>query len=249
MLSTFPQTEPRPGHFEVAIDAQNLSITLDAIGRMLGYVQKPTPAHFEGMIRDVLNRLPQMCEIRAGYRICDIETHPERNDGLLVGGVFFSLQPIVTSQMRNSQKAALFACTIGSRMEAWRRDLEKDREEVMAHFVDTIASAAVENATDLLHDHIDRKMSEQGWGATNRYSPGYCGWSVAEQHLLFSLLPDRFCGITLTESALMTPMKSVSGVIGIGVGIKREGYRCGRCGRKDCLYRESIRGKLITNKK
>ncbi|MCK7538940.1 MAG: hypothetical protein MZV63_52410 [Marinilabiliales bacterium] len=46
---------------------------------------------------------------------------------------------------------------------------------------------------------------------TNRFSPGYCGWDVAEQHKLFSFFKDNFCGITLTESALMNPVKSVSG--------------------------------------
>jgi hypothetical protein len=241
MASTFPQTEHLPGIFEVSIPPHGISVTPASIGRMLGYVHKPTPAHFEEMIRNILNRLPEMCEIRAGYRILDVTIPEGRHGGLSVGGTFFSLQAIVTSQLMKSSKAALFACSIGPRMEAWRRNLEKDREEVMAHFVDTIASAAVENATDLLHDHIEGKMREQDLGITNRYSPGYCGWSVAEQQLLFSLLPEGFCGVTLTESSLMMPMKSVSGIIGIGAGVRRQGYLCGRCGRKDCLYRESQR--------
>jgi hypothetical protein len=241
MDSTFPQTELQPGTFEVAIDPQRISVTSSGIGRILGYVQKPTPEHFEDMICDVLKRLPELCEIRAGYRIVDVAEPNGRNNGLSVGGEFFSLEKIVASQLRNAEKVAIFACTIGPGMESWRRNLEKDGEEVMAHFVDTVASAAVENATDLLHDYLEGKMREQGLGVTNRYSPGYCGWSVAQQQLLFSLLPEGFCGVTLTESSLMTPMKSVSGIIGIGATVKRQGYLCGRCGRKDCLYRESQR--------
>ena len=241
MSSIIPQTELRPGLFEVIIDSRHLSVTIEDIGRLLGYVHKQTPEHFEKMIRDILLRFAEECEIRAGYRIVDATISAGRNDGIHLGGVFFQLQTIVTSQLRNVEKTALFACTIGPRMEEWRRKLEKDREEVRAHLVDTIASAAVENATDLLHDHIRGKMLEQGLGVTNRYSPGYCGWSVAEQQFLFSLLPDGFCGITLTESSLMTPMKSISGIIGIGANAKREGYLCGRCERKNCLYRESRR--------
>jgi hypothetical protein len=241
MLSPFPETELLPATFEVVIAPRDLSVTSGDIGRLLGYVQKPTPAHFEEMILDVLRRLPEMCEIRAGYRILGVAEPNGANDGLSVGGAFFNLQKIVASQLRNSQKVAVFACTIGPGMEAWRRNLEKDREEVMAHFVDTVASAAAEKATDLLHGHIEVKMRGQGLGITNRYSPGYCGWSVAEQQILFSLLPAGFCGVTLTESSLMTPMKSVSGIIGIGATVKRQAYLCGRCGRKECLYRESRR--------
>jgi hypothetical protein len=53
-------------------------------------------------------------------------------------------------------------------------------------------------------------------GAALRYSPGYCGWHVSGQKRLFrSLEPERI-GITLTDSCLMQPLKSVSGVIVAG---------------------------------
>ena len=76
-----------------------------------------------------------------------------------------------------------------------------------------------------------------GWSLTNRYSPGYCDWPVSDQHNLFSLLPAGFCGITLTSSALMVPVKSLSGVIGVGSGVKRGAYQCSICDLKDCYRR------------
>ena len=46
-----------------------------------------------------------------------------------------------------------------------------------------------------------------------RYSPGYCGWHVSGQRKLFDhLLPEKI-GITLRESFLMQPLKSISGVV------------------------------------
>ena len=50
------------------------------------------------------------------------------------------------------------------------------------------------------------KQELPGIPHTNRFSPGYCGWHVNEQKLLFSLLPDNVCGITLNSSALMYPI-------------------------------------------
>lgn len=52
--------------------------------------------------------------------------------------------------------------------------------------------------------------------ATMLFSPGYCGWHVSGQKRLFeSLRPDEI-GIELSESFLMQPLKSVSGVIVVG---------------------------------
>jgi hypothetical protein len=46
-----------------------------------------------------------------------------------------------------------------------------------------------------------------------RYSPGYCGWHVSGQRKLFDYLLPEEIGITLRESFLMQPLKSISGVV------------------------------------
>jgi hypothetical protein len=54
-------------------------------------------------------------------------------------------------------------------------------------------------------------------------------------------MPDNFCGIRLTPSALMDPVKSVSGFIGIGNDVRFNPYTCNLCDMKDCIYRK-VRG-------
>jgi cobalamin-dependent methionine synthase I len=122
-------------------------------------------------------------------------------------------------------------------METWAKNLSNEGDGALSYLVDTVASVTEEQAVDVLHDHIEKQMKIQGLKTTNRYSPGYCDWSVSEQHLLFSFFPVNFCGITLTESALMVPIKSVSGIIGVGTSVKRVDYTCDTCGMKDCTYR------------
>jgi len=117
----------------------------------------------------------------------------------------------------------------------------------MGHLVDTVATVAVENAADTLHGHLGIKMRERGLRVTNRYSPGYCGWPVSEQHALFSFFKVDFCGISLTESALMKPIKSVSGMIGIGKTVTFAGYDCERCRISDCTYRAFRAGRKSGN--
>ena len=101
-----------------------------------------------------------------------------------------------------------------------------------------MGSEIVESAMDKIQDDLEQKMEADGLHITDRYSPGYCGWSVGEQHKLFSFFPDNFCGITLTASSLMQPIKSVSGVIGIGSNVRRKGYVCQQCDMVNCIYRE-----------
>jgi hypothetical protein len=60
---------------------------------------------------------------------------------------------------------------------------------------------------------------------------------VEEQKKLFSFLPKEFCGVSLTDSALMIPIKSISGIIGVGKNVEYKQYFCDTCGRKDCTYK------------
>jgi hypothetical protein len=232
-----PQVEIENGIFEVEINSDNLAISKNEIEVSLGYADGKIPEHFGEIIDDILSKVSQYCEIKAGYGIFDVKKTADRLDGLYVGGEFFQMQKIVTGQIKKAESAALFVCTIGPALETWSKKLLQTGDGVKGYIIDSVASVTAESVTDLLHDHIGEKMKERGLKITNRYSPGYCNWSVSEQKLLFSLLPQKFCGVTLTDSALMLPVKSVSGVIGIGSDVKRTDYICDSCGIKDCTHR------------
>lgn len=227
----------------VEIASASLSVTREKVAGILGYGNTALPEHFAELIDAVLLKLPEMCSICAGYRIVSISDELHKNDGLTVEGVFYTMQPVITSQLRKAEKAALFVCTISTKMEEWAARLFSEGDAVNGHFVDTIASAAVESAADLLHKDIEDKMAEDGFHVTNRYSPGYCGWLVSEQQYLFGALPQGFCGISLTDTSLMVPKKSVSGIIGIGKNVTREAYFCDRCGNTTCTYRAFLAAK------
>jgi hypothetical protein len=231
------QTEVQKDIFEVAIEFNDLTIDKSEIELTLGYAKNLIPQHFSSVVNDILKELSSKCSIKSGYRILGIKPATDRNDGLIVEDVFFKMDKIVTGQIKKSECIALFVATIGSEMEKWSKRLLIEGDPVMSYLVDTIASITVENVVNYLHNYIEKEMLKKGLKITNRYSPGYCNWSVSEQQLLFSLLPSNFCGITLTESSLMIPIKSVSGVIGIGRRVKRKEYLCNKCGFKDCTYR------------
>jgi hypothetical protein len=239
MSILLPQIELEKDLFEVTVRVDDITVSKKEIGLSLGYAHGDIPKHFESMVDDILLQVHHRCEIKAGYRILPFKKPVDRLNGVEVGGTFFKVQKIVASQLRKAEYAALFLCTIGSAMETWAKALLRTGEPALGYLVDTVASITVEEAMNVLHDHIGSYIKSRSMNITNRYSPGYCDWSVAEQHLLFSKFPVGFCGITLTESALMVPIKSVSGIIGIGAEVKRKEYMCATCGMKDCTYRAS----------
>jgi cobalamin-dependent methionine synthase I len=117
------------------------------------------------------------------------------------------------------------------------RTLIRNNEMLHGYVYDIYGSLAVENAMEQIQNNLKIEMAKTGSGISNRYSPGYCGWMVSEQKKLFSLLPPGFCGITLSDSCLMQPIKSISGFIGIGPEIHHKAYTCEVCDSSQCLYR------------
>ncbi|MBN1307148.1 MAG: hypothetical protein JXA18_04475 [Chitinispirillaceae bacterium] len=246
MERLLPQSEREEGVFEVTIDAADVTISKEVLYRALGYSDNRIDPHFKDIVDHVLAGIHDLCAVRAGYRVLDAHVKADRGEGLVVGRTFITTGCTIAGQLKNAEKAALFLCTIGPGMEAWSRRLFREGDPVRGHFVDTAASLAAEKAAAVLHDHIGLVMAGGGLKVTNRFSPGYCGWPVADQRRLFSFFPENFCGISLTESALMVPVKSVSGMIGIGAHAMRENYSCERCSRKECTASRAYKNSAPT---
>jgi hypothetical protein len=76
---------------------------------------------------------------------------------------------------------------------------------------------------------------------TNRISPGYAGWDTAEQSALWTLCPGEPIGVTLNDACFMTPVKSITFLVGIGPQVRVDHYftQCRRCWMRDCAYRRA----------
>ena len=146
------------------------------------------------------------------------------------------MRKIISVQLKKSSSVALFICTAGNKISDLSKKLMAGEELMAGYVLDVIGSVTVEKAMDKIQEELLAEMEQQNLGISDRYSPGYCNWSVGEQQKLFSLMPKDFCGVTLSESSLMSPVKSVSGIIGIGEELKQKGYQCDWCNDKTCIY-------------
>ncbi|MBQ8582057.1 MAG: hypothetical protein IJ478_08265, partial [Alistipes sp.] len=128
----------------------------------------------------------------------------------------------------------------GSLFSDEAHELNAQGDFLEAYIIDAIGSLTVERAMDKIHKALEVEQAERGMNITNRYSPGYCNWPLRDQRPLFDFVGENPTGIALSESCLMHPIKSVSGVIGIGVKVRRRAYGCVICQNKTCIYRRLV---------
>ena len=167
----------------------------------------------------------------------DLETDRITLDGPQ-GPVAFDAGRIICRQLNSARRFAVFVATVGRDYFQWT-DRIKARDDVFQTYVaDCVGSQVAESAADYMERVLQTELDTQGLKRTNRYSPGYCSWHVSCQPALFSLFPEEHpCGIELTDSCLMLPVKSVSGIIGIGPDVRFLPYSCGICTMQQCFRR------------
>jgi cobalamin-dependent methionine synthase I len=157
---------------------------------------------------------------------------------VIIDGTSLSTKPIISNQLKGAQFAAIFISTIGNGPELLSKELFDKGDGLEAYVVSLVASGAADSHAAHIHKHIEYLAEVENMGITNRFSPGYCKWDVAEQKKIFSFFETNAGGVTINESALMSPIKSVSGIIGIGKDLKLKEYPCKACTEDKCLYRE-----------
>jgi len=99
----------------------------------------------------------------------------------------------------------------------------------------------VESLAEYVNDVLCQQGLAAGVRVTNRISPGYGDWDVAEQEALFRLCPGTPAGVSLNEACFMTPGKSISLLAGAGRAARVDHYfsQCARCWMRDCAYRRA----------
>ncbi len=203
----------------------------------MGYTEESLPAMINEEIDEVFESGNDLWNIAGGYSITESINLDKSNFSILLDNVEFDIHNVIFQQIRKSNIIAIFACTAGKRITDKSKEFMKDGDLLKGYVYDLFGSIVVESAMDLIQNSLQKEMAALGLKITNRFSPGYCGWEVAEQKKLFSLLPEHFCGIELTDSCLMQPTKSVSGIIGIGESVKYNGCTCNICDASNCLYK------------
>ncbi len=162
----------------------------------------------------------------------------EAPDRLVLDAAALSIPGIMRSWGRVTDVAAAIV-TIGDALERRVAELWEARELPLAAMLDSVGSGAVESLAEYVNDVLCQQGIARGLKVTNRISPGYAGWDVAEQPLLFRLVPGGPVDVRLNHACFMTPEKSLTLLVGAGPRARVDHYfsQCARCWMAGCAYR------------
>ncbi len=110
----------------------------------------------------------------------------------------------------------------------------------MLPVVQATAAAYTEFCADSAQKEIETYASRQGLYMRPRYSPGYGDFQLSDQRFLFDALQiPKNIGVSLTDSFLMVPFKSVTAVIGLSSDPTQcHINKCMSCTAKNCPFRK-----------
>lgn len=224
-------------HLEkIHINPDHIAVDPAAIRKLMG--NPADDLHTEALIEKYIAECRERLTPCGGYLRTRADLHSS-GEVIELEGIRFSTGRIIPKMLGNAEEYALFVLTAGSGPESLARELIGEGHFLEGYIVDLIGSAMVEALADLVHMHIRHACARDGMKVSNRYSPGHCTWDVHEQQKLFRFFPAGFCGITLSGSSLMQPIKSASGLIGIGRKVAHREDICSFCSRKDCAFRRA----------
>jgi hypothetical protein len=226
-----------PGGTQVLTDLP-LAIDPDEVLRFQGYkkgVDVPTPDVLS-LFEDALAIGNGLMMPRAVIRWVGVDRRGR--DTLEADGVTLAI-PTIAARWGAVEHVAVAVCTIGDALELHVAELWDARELPLASMLDSVGSGAVESLAEYVNDLLCQQGLADGLKVTNRISPGYADWDVAEQVQLFRLCAGTPVGVTLNAACVMTPGKSISLVAGAGVAARVDHYfsQCVRCWMRDCAYR------------
>ena len=204
-------------------------------------IARPDAGSLEA-IEPVAAALEQALTPRFTFAVFPVRRTPEgaalEGSGLVLPG------RMARTMLRECSDAVLLLCTLGAGFEAQLRAASA-RDMAQAAMLDACGSAYVEAGCDEAEKAIAARFPEKY--LTDRFSPGYGDLPLDLQPALCAALDSqRRLGVTVTESLLMVPMKTVSAVIGLADTPQPARVRgCQFCARREtCEFRKN--GQICT---
>jgi hypothetical protein len=183
-------------------------------------------ASLEGIAADA----QAIAKPKAIYKVAFIESKGE--DHVVVDGITLTSR-VLRVNLKQVHRIFPHVATCGREMDEWSSSIDDMLE---SYWADEIKEMALRSARQALDEHLQDRFRP---GRMSRMSPGSLpDWPLKEQRKLFTLLgdPKGAIGVELTESLIMVPLKSVSG---ISFPAEVDFASCQLCPRENCPGRRA----------
>lgn len=168
---------------------------------------KDTTEEIDNLIEQCLSEIKDKLTYKVCYRVLDVKF----NDICCDFGLFSATSKSLAKNLCGCKRAVLFAATIGIEFDRIIAKYNRIAPS-KALFFQAIGAERVEALCDVFCQYL-----KETYGACcPRFSPGYADLDLKIQKQVMTLLDcSKQVGITLNDSMLMSPSKSVTAFVGI----------------------------------
>jgi len=182
------------------------------------------------IVNELIEKIQPVIRPKAMYDVQFVE-HVDK-DTIELNGIKFNSR-VLRVNLDNIGRVFPYIATSGIEAES----IGEDDDDLMSKFIiDTIKGMALGVASSYLHNYIKNKYKIKQMSSMN---PGSLeDWPISEQKPLFSVFGDveKLIGVKLTDSFLMIPIKSVSGIY---FPTEKSFESCQLCPREKCPNRRA----------
>ncbi|WP_122642916.1 vitamin B12 dependent-methionine synthase activation domain-containing protein [Luxibacter massiliensis] len=212
-------------------------MTKEAV-RYLGYGKHAVDEHTLALISDSFRDLEAAAGRKSIYRIFDFT---QTGDDRFYLGTLEVQSKSLGRNLKGCSKIVLFGATLGTEVD---RLLKRVSLTDMARAVvlQACGAAMLEEYCDECQLAIENELAKEGLSLRPRFSPGYGDFSISCQAQIMQMLDcAKRIGLTMTDGYMMTPVKSVTAVMGVSATKEKCHIKgCEACGKKDCIYRRDV---------
>lgn len=192
-------------------DSKTFSPDFKEVARYLGYRRAAPPeADVAALMEKAAAEMQSVMKPQAVFEIFDLS---EDNQELRFADVTLHSRDLGRN-LEGCSQVALLAATIGPQVDALIRR-HSSLDPVYASILQATGAMFIEELVDLVNSEIKKIAAAQGLKTRPRYSPGYGDVPLQVQKDFFRLLPCTRIGLTLMDTLIMAPEKSVTAFVGL----------------------------------
>lgn len=212
---------------KLVYEGDSISIDMDQLCKVLHV--KTESQHF-AKVQELALAAQKLATVKAVYKVAFVEAKGESS--VTIDGIVFKSR-VLSVNLTDAYRVFPYVITCGKELATWSKNQQDMLEN---YYADTITEMILKNTRQTFFKQLD-----EYWGleSTANMNPGsLADWPITEQIPLFKLIGnvEDMIGVKLTESCLMVPIKSVS-----GIHFPKQGSweNCQLCPREECPGRKA----------
>ncbi|MDY2737992.1 vitamin B12 dependent-methionine synthase activation domain-containing protein [Intestinibacter sp.] len=222
----------------------DISVDKSEVLRYLGHNGQDIDSDLDFKINECIEETKENIDIKYVYDIYDIKNDLASHTIEFKNTTLKLQSKDLSELLEDCDKCVLMSATLGFNIE---KNIRKYSYKNLTKgvIIDACATTSIEEVCDMVQDSILQTVAKEKKSLTMRYSPGYGDLDIrANKNILNVLNAQRKIGVTVTDTGIMIPRKSVVALIGItNKQIKKVKRTCNNCPNRDnCEFRRKAEG-------